>query len=220
MDPQLVLLIRHGKAEFKPGYLYGWTPGVKLSADGIEESKRLGQRLDDVRLVAAYSSPLDRALETAEVALAGRRIEVRVEEGLGEVRYGKWTGRSYKSLMKTPLWRTVQRIPSQARFPEGESLMELQRRGVDAIEAIRKRHRKGAVAVFSHADMIKAIVAHYLGMHLDLFQRIHVETASVTAIAFYNDFPRVLRVSDTGDLKGLQPPKPQRKRNPKPKGKT
>ena len=208
---QVMLLIRHGKAEFKAGHLYGWTPGVHLSADGREEAKRLGQRLEELRFTAVYSSPLERAVETAEVALAGRKVEIKIEERLGEVKYGKWQGRSYKSLMKTPLWRVVQRMPSQARFPDGESLTELQRRGCDAIEDIRKRHRRGVVAVFSHADTIKAIVAHYLGMHLDLFQRIHVETASVTAIAFYNDFPRVLRVGDTGDLKALQPPKPQKR---------
>lgn len=215
MSQQLILLIRHGKAEFKAGHLYGWTPGVKLSADGREEAKRLSERLEDIRLTAVYSSPLDRALETAEITMAGRHVEIKILEGLGEVKYGKWQGRSYKALMKTPLWRTVQRMPSQARFPDGESLLELQRRGVDAIESIRKLHKRGVIAAFSHADMIKAIVAHYLGMHLDLFQRIHVETASVTAIAFFNDFPRVLRVGDTGDLRALQPPKPQRKKKKK-----
>ncbi len=209
---QLILLIRHGKAEFKAGHLYGWTPGVKLSAEGREEAKRLGERLEDIRLNAVYSSPLERAMETAEIATAGRKLEIEVVEGIGEVKYGKWQGRSYKSLMKTPLWRVVQRMPSQARFPDGESIMEMQRRGVDAIEAIRKRHKKGVIACFSHADMIKAITAHYLGMHLDLFQRLNVDTASVTAIAFYNDFPRVLRIGDTGDLKVLQPPKAPRKK--------
>jgi probable phosphomutase (TIGR03848 family) len=208
---QLVLLIRHGLAEYKPGHLYGWTPGVKLSAEGRDQSKRLAERLEDLRYVAAYTSPLERCVETAEIATQGRR-ELQIVEDLGEVKYGKWQGRSYKSLMKTPLWRVVQRMPSQARFPDGESLLELQRRGVDAIEAIRKRHRRGTVLAFSHADMIKAIVAHYLGLHLDLFQRIHVEPASVTAIAFYNDFPRVLRVGDTGDLRVLQPPKPPGKK--------
>jgi probable phosphoglycerate mutase len=205
---QLILLIRHGRAQFKAGHLYGWTPGVVLSADGREEAKRLGQRLEDIKLTAAYTSPLERASETADIALAGRKIQLQVMEGLGEVKYGKWQGRSYKSLMKTPLWRVVQRMPSQARFPGGESLLEMQRRGVDAIETIRTKHKRGVIAVFSHADMIKAILAHYLGMHLDLFQRLNVDTASVSAIAFYNDFPRVLRIGDTGDLSAFRPPKP------------
>jgi probable phosphomutase (TIGR03848 family) len=213
MTQQLILLIRHGRAEFKAGHLYGWTPGVCLSEAGRDEAKRLGQRLEDIKFVAAYSSPLERATETAAIALEGRKIEIQIEERLGEVKYGKWQGRSYKSLMKTPLWRVVQRMPSQARFPDGESLLEMQRRGVDGIEAIRKKHRKGTIAVFSHADMIKAVVAHYLGLHLDLFQRISVDTASVTAIAFFNDFPRVMRIGDTGDLSVFQPPpKPRAKK--------
>ena len=205
---QTILLIRHGRADYKAGHLYGWTPGVRLSAEGREEVKRLAERLEGVRLNAMYTSPLERCAETAEVILQGRRLEATTLEGLGEVRYGKWQGKSYRTLMKTKLWRTIQLVPSQATFPGGESLLELQRRGVESIEAIRARHKRGVVAVVSHADMIKAIVAHYLGLHLDLFQRIMVETASVTAIAFYDRFPRLLRLGDTGSYASLQPPKP------------
>src|SRR5439155_3113851 len=130
---------------------------------------------------------------------------VEVVDELGEVRYGSWQGRTFRSLVKTKLWRVVQLTPSQARFPGGESLLELQTRGVAAIEKIRAKHARGVVGVFSHADMIKALVAHYLGMHLDLFQRIHIDTASVSAIAFNGGFPRVLRVSDTGSYDALKP---------------
>jgi probable phosphomutase (TIGR03848 family) len=204
----LVLLIRHATAEYKPGRLYGWTPGVHLSAHGRDEAKRLGERLEAVRFKALYSSPLERCLETAEIVTERRALPVEVLDELGEVRYGSWQGKTFRSLMKTKLWRTVQLVPSQARFPGpgGESLLELQTRGVRAVETIRARHARGVVGVFSHADMIKAIVAHYLGLHLDLFQRIHVDTASVTAIAFYNGFPRVLRVSDTGNYESFNPP--------------
>jgi probable phosphoglycerate mutase len=208
----LVLLIRHGTAEYKPGRLYGWTPGVHLSAQGRDEVKHLAERLEVVRLTAVYSSPLERCLETAEAITGGRRLDTRVEEKLGEVRYGSWQGRTFRSLSKTPLWRTVQLVPSQATFPGGESLLELQRRGVEAIEEIRARHRRGAVAVVSHADMIKAILAHYLGLHLDLFQRLNVEPASLSAIALGTGFPRVLRVGDTGNYESLNPPKPRAKR--------
>lgn len=208
------MLIRHATADYKPGRLYGWTPGVHLSAHGRDEAKRLAERLEVVRLKAVYSSPLERCVETAETVASGRRLDVQIVERLAEVRYGSWQGRTFRSLVKTPLWRTVQLTPSQARFPgpEGESILELQRRGVDAIEELRTRHRSGVVAVFSHADMIKAILAHYLGMHLDLFQRINVETASVSAMGFYGGFPRVLRIGDTGTYEGLNPPKPRRKK--------
>jgi probable phosphoglycerate mutase len=205
---QTILLIRHGRADYKAGHLYGWTPGVRLSSEGREEVKRLAERLEGVRLNAVYTSPLERCAETAEVILQGRRLEATTLEELGEVRYGKWQGKSYRTLMKTKLWRTIQLVPSQATFPGGESLLELQRRGVESIETIRARHKRGVVAVVSHADMIKAIVAHYLGLHLDLFQRIMVETASVTALGFYDRFPRLLRLGDTGSYESLQPPKP------------
>lgn len=212
---QLVLLIRHGRAEYKPGHLYGWTPGVHLSSEGREEAKRLAERLSDLKLKAIYSSPLERCLETAETVAEGRRLTVETVEELGEVRYGKWQGKSFRSLVKTPLWRTVQLVPSQATFPGGESLLELQRRGVEAVEAIRAKHKSGVVAAVSHADMIKAITAHYLGLHLDLFQRINVDTASVTALSFFGAFPRLLRIGDTGSYEGLQPPKPQRRKKGK-----
>lgn len=200
---QLVFLIRHASADYRPGKLYGWTPGVHLSAIGREEAKRLAERLEPVRLAAVYSSPLERCVETAEVVAEGRRHEVCVVEDLGEVRYGSWQGRTFRSLQRTKLWRTVQLTPSQAVFPKGESLLELQRRGVDAIEGVRRRHRRGVVAVVSHADMIKAIVAHYVGLHLDLFQRLVIEPASVTIIAFSDGFPRVLRLSDSGDYEAF-----------------
>jgi probable phosphoglycerate mutase len=209
----LVLLIRHATAEYKPGRLYGWTPGVHLSPHGRDEAKRLAERLEVVRLNAIYSSPLERCCETAEAIAGGRRIEIREETKLGEVQYGSWQGRTFRSLAKTPLWRTVQLVPSQARFPGGgESILELQRRGVEAIDEIRTRHRRGVVAVVSHADMIKVILAHYLGLHLDLFQRLNVDPASVSAVAFGAGFPRVLRVGDTGSYESFRPPKKARKK--------
>lgn len=213
---QLVLLIRHGLAEYKPGRLYGWTPGVHLSAEGRDQVKRLAERLEPVKLNAIYSSPLERCSETAQAILAGRKLNIDVVEGLGEVKYGSWQGKTFKSLIKQPLWRTVQMVPSQATFPGGESLLAMQTRGVLAIEEIRKKHKQGTIAVVSHADMIKALVAHYLGLHLDLFQRIHIDTASLTAIAFHGAFPRIVRMSDTGDYSSLAPPVAP----PRPKKKT
>jgi probable phosphomutase (TIGR03848 family) len=215
---QLVLLIRHGLAEYKPGRLYGWTPGVHLSADGREQAKRLAERLEPVKLDALYSSPLERCCETADAILAGRKLTLEIVEGLGEVKYGSWQGKTFRSLVKQPLWRTVQLTPSQATFPGGESLLAMQSRGVLAVEAIRAKHKKGTIAIVTHADMIKALVAHYLGLHLDLFQRIHVETASLSAVAFTGGFPRLVRLSDTGEYTSLAPPVPApAKPKPKPK---
>ncbi len=203
---QVVLLIRHARADAPHDRLAGRRPGVHLSERGREEARALAERLRDVRLTAVYSSPLERCRETAGAVVDGRRTEVRVAEGVGEVRFGRWEGRTYKSLRRTKLWGLVQRLPSQATFPEGESVRELQARAVEAVEEIRAAHRRGAVAVFSHADTIKTLAAHYLGLHLDLFQRIVIPTASVTAIGFGDEFPRILRMGDTGrydDLAGF-----------------
>jgi probable phosphoglycerate mutase len=205
-----LFLIRHARAEYRPGRLYGWTPGVHLAADGIEAAKRLGERLEPVRFNAVYCSPLERCVETAESVFAGRSVEIETVDGLGEVRYGSWQGKSFKALARTRLWRTVQLHPSHVTFPGGESLRAMQSRGVEAIEDIRRRHRRGCVAVVTHADLLKAVVAHYLGMHLDLFQRIVIEPASVTVFAFGDGFPRLLRLSETGSFEEFRP-KPRRR---------
>jgi len=207
-----LFLIRHARADYRPGRLYGWTPDVHLAPDGLEDAKRLGERLEPVRFKAIYASPLDRCRETAEAISAGRGLEIKSVDLLGEVQYGSWTGKSFKTLMRTKLWRTVQLHPSRATFPGGESLRAMQARGVEAIEDIRRRHRNGCVAVVSHADLLKAVVAHYLGMHLDLFQRIEIAPASVTLLTFWGDFPRLLRLSDSGSYEEFRP-KPKRRAN-------
>ena len=130
---------------------------------------------------------------------------------MGEVRYGDWTGRTLKELAKEPLWKVVQATPSAARFPEGESLFEMQARAVLAVERLREAHPQQTVAVCSHADVIKAVACHYLGMHLDLFQRVVVSPASVTAIAF-GPVPYLVRLNDVGGNADLVPPKRARRR--------
>ena len=207
---QLLFLIRHARAEYRPGRLYGWTEGVHLAADGVEDAKRLAVRLEPVRFRAVYASPLERCQQTAEAIAAGRKLDIRTVENLGEVRYGSWQGKTFKSLMRTKLWRTVQLFPSQVTFPGGESLRNMQHRAVEAVEEIRRRHRDGAIAIVSHADVLAAVVAHYLGMHLDLFQRIVITPASATVITFAGGVPRLLRLSDTGDFESFRPPKPKR----------
>lgn len=208
---RLVLLLRHGQADFDHGRLAGRTPGVHLSERGREEARALAQRLRPVRLSAIYSSPLERCVQTAEAVAEGRRLDVQIEEGVKEVDFGSWQGRPYKALSRTKVWRQVQLVPSQAAFPDGESVRDLQDRCVDAIERIRTHHGNGIVAVASHADAIKVMTAHYLGMHLDLFQRLVIPTASVTAIAFSDGFPRILRVGDTGSFEEFAPRRRRRR---------
>ncbi len=207
---RLLLLVRHAQSDIRPDRLAGWKPGVNLSEKGRLQAKALAERLAPIPLAALYSSPLERCLQTAQPVAENKGLSIEVVEELGEVRIGRWQGRSVPALVKTPAWRHVQFSPSAFRFPGGESFVEMQARGVSAVETLISSRRRGVVAVFSHADVIKAIVAHYLGVHLDLFQRIVIANASVTAIAFAGGMPRVLRVSDTGTYDDLVPPRSRR----------
>ncbi|MDP9296460.1 MAG: histidine phosphatase family protein [Actinomycetota bacterium] len=206
----LLLLIRHALTESTGKRLTGWTPGVHLSASGREQAEELGRRLTGFPLHAIYSSPLERCRETARPVSRAAGLKVVVRPDLGEVRFGAWTGRSLSQLRRTKLWSVVQSTPSRARFPDGESVLEVQDRAVRAVEHIAAEHPKGMVAVFSHADVIKLVLATLSGTHTDLFQRLSVSPASVSAVALGDGAPRILRVNDTGDLRELAPPKPGR----------
>ena len=206
---QRLLLIRHAVTEQTGSKLSGWTPGLHLSAKGREQASALAGRLAKVHIDAVYSSPLERCQETAAAVAEPHGLEVRTLEGVGEVRYGDWTGRTLKELAKEDLWRTVQLHPSGARFPGGESIYEMQTRAVAALEALRADplHKDQTVLVASHADVIKAVAAHYLGLHLDTFQRLVVHPASLTAFAF-GPVPQLARLNETGDNTDLVPPPP------------
>jgi broad specificity phosphatase PhoE len=142
-------------------------------------------------------------VETAAAVATARHLEVLLEPSLIEVGYGRWTGRPFGQLTRTALWKQIQSSPSAIRFPEGETLTEVQRRGVEALDAIAKRHPNGVVAAVSHADVIRLALAHYLGVHIDLFQRIIVSPVSVSAVALGDRVPRILRMNDTGTLGDL-----------------
>ncbi len=168
----LLLLIRHALTDATGRSLVGWTPGVHLSEPGRGPARALAERLAPVPFAAVYSSPLERCLETAEPLAAQRRIHVTPAEDLGEVRYGDWTGRSLAQLARTRLWKTVQSAPSNARFPGGESLLEVQDRAAREVGRIAATHPRGVVAAFSHGDVIRLVLAHFAGVHVDLFQRL------------------------------------------------
>lgn len=208
---RLLLLLRHAVTEHTGARLSGWTPGLHLSEEGQRQAKELAGRLEPVPVDALYASPLERCQETAAAVAEAKGLDVGTLEDIGEVRYGDWTGRALKELGREPLWKVVQSSPSAARFPEGESLFEMQARAVLAIERLREAHPGQTVAVCSHADVIKALTCHYLGMHLDLFQRVVVSPASVTAFAF-GPGPYLVRLNDTGGNADLAPPKRARRR--------
>jgi len=220
-----VILVRHGRtAANAGGVLAGWTPGVHLDDRGREQAEATAQRLAVVPLAAVVTSPLERTRETAAAILAGRDPQppLHVDERVGECRYGDWTNQPLKTLAKDPLWKVVQAHPSAATFPgaEGESLADMSARAVASVRDWNARlaAETGAdptYVVVSHGDVIKAVVADALGMHLDSFQRISVDPASVTVIRYTDLRPFVLRVNDNGgDLASLVPPpaKGRRKR--------
>lgn len=200
-----LLLIRHGLNDWVGGRLAGWTPGVHLNDAGKVQADALVARLADVPLAAIYSSPLERAVETAQPLAAARGLPIRVVENVGEVRYGEWTGGELKELSKHELWPGVQFYPSGTRFPGGETLGEVQMRAVAALDALRAQHPKDTIAVVAHADLIKLVAAYYLGMHIDLFQRLVINPASITAFGYTPMGPRMLVYNDGGSLDILKP---------------
>jgi len=208
---RLLLLLRHAVTEHTGARLSGWTPGLHLSEDGRRQAGALAERLGAVPIDAVYASPLERCQETAAALADARGLKVETLEDVGEVRYGDWTGRELKELARQPLWKLVQATPSAARFPDGESIFEMQARAVLAVERLREAHPGQTVAVCSHGDVIKAVACHYLGSHLDLFQRLVVSPASVTAFSF-GPVPYLVRLNDTGGNDDLAPPRRARRR--------
>ena len=206
-----VLLVRHGLTAMTGPVLAGWTPDVHLDERGREQVRLLGERLAPVPLAAVVTSPLERCRETA--AALGRG-ETTVDERVGECRYGEWTGQELKRLAKDPLWKVVQAHPSAAAFPGGEALRDTQSRAVGAVREWNLRLGPDATyAVVSHGDVIKAVLADALGMHLDLFQRIAVDPCSVSVVRYTELRPFVVRTNDVGGpVTDLLPPKRRRRR--------
>ncbi|MBA2555453.1 MAG: MSMEG_4193 family putative phosphomutase [Geodermatophilaceae bacterium] len=208
-----VVLLRHGRtAANAGGILAGWTPGIGLDEAGQAQVAALAERIRALPLAAVVSSPLQRCQETAAAVLAGRdALTMQVDDRFGECRYGDWTGRTLKELAKEPMWKVVQQHPSAAVFPgaEGEGLADTQRRAVAAVRDWNAR--LGADAVWlacSHGDVIKAILADALGLHLDQFQRIVVDPASISVVTYTDTRPFVVRINDTGGaVDVLIPPK-------------
>jgi probable phosphoglycerate mutase len=194
-----VLLIRHAVNDWvKTRKLAGWTPGVHLNDEGKAQAQAVGERLAAWPLKAIYSSPLERCLETAQ-AIAGHHphLIVQPSDNLGEIRFGRWEGASLDLLARRHLWRIVQDVPTRAAFPGGETVRGAQARAVDAVEMLVQRHPRDMIAIISHSDVIKMVLAHYLGMHLDHFQRIMIAPASLSIMELGRGRPVIVQVNDT-----------------------
>ena len=202
----LLLLVRHGETPTTGTVLPGRAPGLHLSERGRAQAERVSERLSGLPVDALYSSPLERACETAEPTAARTGLDVKHDDGLLECDFGGWTGFAIADLAALPEWQTVQHSPSAFRFPGGESFPEMQARIVGAMEALCAAHVGGVVVCFSHADPIKSAVAHALGTPLDLFQRIVISPGSVSAVSFVEgQDPAVHMVNSTSEpLSGLR----------------
>ena len=207
MKPTMVLLVRHALTPTTGVKLPGRAPGLHLSDEGRRQADAAADRLGKLpKLVAVYASPLERARETAQPIARTRGIAVRIERDLAELDIGEWTGLSIKRACRKPEWEIIQRHPSGFRFPGGESYVEMQTRMTTTLGRLVARHPGEVIAAVSHADPIKAVVAHALGTPLDLFQRIVIAPASVSAILYRPEGPAVLTVNSTnGDLAALGP---------------
>ena len=203
----VILLVRHGQTPTTGKVLPGRAAGLHLADAGTSQAHRVAERIAELpRVDAIYASPLERARETAAPIAKALKQRVKIDKGLLECDFGDWTGAELGKLMKLPEWSTVQKAPSTFRFPNGESFTEMQTRMVTALDRIRAAHPGGTVVCVSHADPIKAAVAHAMGTHLDLFQRIVIGTCSVSAIAYSGHGPIVLTVNSTGgSLADLRP---------------
>ncbi|WP_017594796.1 MSMEG_4193 family putative phosphomutase [Nocardiopsis potens] len=209
-----LLLLRHGLTAATGTVLAGRAPGLHLDERGREQAERAARRLAGLPVDAVVTSPLERCAETAEPVARALGAPVRTDSRFAECDYGEWTGRTLEELAEESLWPVVQAHPSAARFPGGESLAGMSARAVEAVRdwsgrllAGREEPRDPVLLVCTHGDVIKALAADALGLHLDLFQRIQADPCSVTAIRYTPMRPFLLRLNDVGETaEGLAPP--------------
>ncbi len=201
-----ILLIRHAVNDYvKTGKLAGRLAGVHLNEEGTAQAEALGRRLADAPLNCIYSSPMERTMETAAAIAAHHpRLKVQTREEISEVDYGDWQDKAIGELQRRKMWGVVQEYPSRAVFPNGETMRAAQVRIVNAIEAIARQHPEQMIALVFHADLIKMALAHYLGMHLDVFQRIVISPASISALHLGHSRPFVVGMNDVAHLRQLQ----------------
>lgn len=200
-----LFLVRHGLTAVTGSRLYGRTPGIHLDERGHRQAVALADRFEGLRLTAVYSSPLERCVETLEPTAAAHGLQIGLTDALIEMDAGDWTGRTLLSLRRTKLWQTVQRSPSRFHFPGGESFVEAEARVLDQVERIVARHPRGRVVVGTHGDLVRMLISHLAGAHLDQFQRVMAEPASVSVVHLGDGVPRILLVNDTGSLRRFAP---------------
>lgn len=196
------LLIRHALTDSVGQRLSGRTPGVPLNAEGQAQAQQLAGRLADVPIDVIYSSPLERAVQTAAPIAAQRGLETRISEDFLELDFGSWTNCTFEELQNQAQFQRFNSFRSNTRIPGGELMLEAQARAVAGLGKLCAQHPGQTVAVVSHSDMLKAAVAYYAGIPLDLFQRLEISPASVSVLEIFEETARILLLNDTGVLRG------------------
>lgn len=213
-----LLLIRHGVTASTGSRLGGRTD-TALSDTGRQQAKEVGTRIAALPVRAIYASPLTRTWQTAEIIGQVVGVSPTACEGLLEIDYGRWTDRPLKAVARTRMWPVIQALPSLASFPDGETIRRAQLRAADAVEQLVARHRRSMIVAISHADVIKAVVAFYLSLPLDAFQRLHVSPASVSVLQLSpGGRPVLLRFNDDGALRADDFKPPRRSQTAKGRG--
>jgi broad specificity phosphatase PhoE len=192
-------LIRHAHNDYLGKAIAGWTPGVNLNAEGREHASRLAWKLLGRGITKLYSSPLERAIETAAPIAEALGLKVDVRDALGEVRFGDWTGKRFEELDRDPRWHLFNQYRGGTRPPGGELLLEAQLRIVHELEILQSRHPQETVAVVSHADIIRAALVHYAGMPLDFHHRIEIAPASFSIVELQPRGPRILALNASAE---------------------
>ena len=201
-----ILLIRHAVNDFvKTGKLAGRMAGVHLNDEGVAQAEALGRRLAEAPLRCIYSSPIERTMETAAAIVKHHPpLTVKAHPEITEVEYGAWQGKAISELQRRKMWGVVQEYPSRARFPNGETMRGVQTRIVNAIETLMSERPEQMIALVFHADLIKMALAHYLGMHLDVFQRIVISPASISTLHLGHSRPFIIGMNDIAHLLDLK----------------
>jgi len=196
-------LIRHASCSGLGQKLWGRTPGVCLNEKGKLQAQRLAQRFNGIKLQALYSSPLERAVETAETVARSMKLEIKKSYALNEIDYGEWTGKTFEILSTDERWRRYNSRRSTTIIPGGESFLEVQNRVVKELDVLSHQHANARVALVSHADIIRAAVAYFTATPIDMIERIEISPCSVSVLALDEESATLLTINNRCELSQL-----------------